>query len=173
MARAIIITGGNIGDVKSRLRHAQQLINNRLGVVMRCSHMYFSKAWGFTAEEDFWNQAMTVDTDLTPTQLLDEVHRIEEELGRDRDEESRIKSERGEEYSSRKIDIDILYYDDLVLNTPQLTIPHPLMQQRDFVLTPLCEIAPDKVHPVLGKTSRQMRDELAEKVGRKLDENRL
>lgn len=66
MARAIIITGGNMGDVKPRLRQAQQMINAGIGIVLRCSHVYESKAWGFTAADDFKNQAMEVDTDLAP-----------------------------------------------------------------------------------------------------------
>ena len=160
MARAIVITGGNLDNVKARLRQAQQMINERLGIILRCSHMYESEAWGFTSSENFLNQAIELDTDLSPEELLAGVLAIEQELGRDREAEAAIKAENGEPYSSRKIDIDILFYDDKVINTPDLVIPHPLMQEREFVLAPLSEIAPNKIHPLLDKTVREMRGEL-------------
>ena len=81
MARAIILTGGNVGDVKTRLQNAQRLINQHAGPVMRCSHRYKSRAWGFDAEEEFSNQVLEVDTDLMPEQLLDALQAIERELG--------------------------------------------------------------------------------------------
>lgn len=160
MARVIIITGGNIGDIKPRLREAQKLINNDIGIVLRCSHVYTSKAWGFDAEGEFSNQAMIVDTDLSPEELLAAVQKIETELGRDRNAEAVEKERTGQPYSSRVIDIDILFYDDLKMDTPDLTIPHPLMHEREFVLAPLFEIAPKKMHPVFGKTVEQLRGEL-------------
>lgn len=163
MARAVIITGGNIGEVKPRLRQAQQLINAEIGIVLRCSHVYESRAWGFTSDNDFRNQAMIVDTELTPSELLVALQDIERRLGRDRDEETAEKERTGEKYSSRVIDIDILFYNDLEMDTEELTIPHPLMQERDFVLAPLVEIAPAKIHPGLGKTVEQLRGELLER----------
>ena len=158
-----MITGGNIGDMKPRLRQAQQLINNDIGIVLRWSHVYSSKAWGFSADGEFSNQAMIVDTDLAPEELLEAVQAIEKKLGRDRDAEAAEKERTGEPYSSRIIDIDILFYNDLELNKPELTIPHPLMHERDFVLAPLCEIAPKTVHPGFGKTVAKLREELLAK----------
>ncbi len=166
MARAIIITGGNLDNVKARLRQAQQMINDRLGIILRCSHMYESEAWGFTAADNFLNQAIELDTDLSPEELLAGVQAIEKELGRDREAEAAIKAANGEPYSSRKIDIDILFYNDLVLESPELTIPHPLMQERDFVLAPLCEIAAGKIHPVLDKTMKELREELKARMNK-------
>lgn len=160
MSKAIIITGGNIGDMKPRLRQAQQLINNDIGIVLRCSHVYNSAAWGFSAEQEFQNQAMIVDTDLSPEELLAALQDIERQLGRDRTAEAAEKERTGGLYSSRIIDIDIIFYDDIQMNMPELTIPHPLMQERDFVLAPLSEITPKKVHPLLGKTVEQLREEL-------------
>lgn len=165
MAKAIIITGGNIGEVKPRLRRAQQLINNDIGVVLRCSHVYNSPAWGFHAEQEFENQAMIVDTDLTPEELLVELQQIERELGRDRDAEVAEKERTGEVYSSRVIDIDIIFYDDVELDSADLKLPHPLMQDREFVLAPLSEIAPHKIHPRLGKSVEELRKELLEREG--------
>ncbi|MBO7197634.1 MAG: 2-amino-4-hydroxy-6-hydroxymethyldihydropteridine diphosphokinase [Tidjanibacter sp.] len=163
MAKAIIITGGNVGDVKDTLRRAQQEINRQLGIILRCSHSYESKAWGFTSSENFYNQAIILDTDFSPEELLDKVLEIETLLGRDREEEARIKAATGEPFAPRKIDIDILFYDDLVMDTPRLTIPHPLIQDRDFVLRPLNEITPDKVHPVLRKTIHTLFEEMEAK----------
>lgn len=163
MARVVLITGGNLGDVKSRLRTAQRMINDKVGVVLRCSHRYKSRPWGFAAEEQFSNQVLEVDTDLSADEVLDAVQAIERELGRDREEEKRLKAENGAPYSSRMIDIDVLFYDDLVLESPRLTIPHPLIEERDFVLAPLCELMKNKRHPVSGKTMEELREELLSK----------
>lgn len=163
MAKAILMTGGNVGDVKDTLRRAQQEINNSLGVILRCSHSYESKAWGFTSSENFYNQAIIVDTDYTPEELLTKVLGIETKLGRDRVQEATIKAQTGERFAPRVLDVDILFYDDLVMDTPTLTIPHPLIQDRDFVLRPLNEVAPDKIHPVLNKTIRTLFEEMEAK----------
>lgn len=163
MAKAIIITGGNVGDVKDTLRRAQQAINKELGIILRCSHSYESKAWGFTSSENFYNQAIILDTDFTPEELLDKVMEIEQQLGRNREEEAAIKAQTGERFAPRKIDIDILFYEDEVIDTPTLKIPHPLIQDRDFVLRPLNEIAPEKVHPTLRKTIHTLFEEMEAK----------
>ena len=149
-----------MGDVKDTLRRAQQEVNNNLGVILRCSHNYESKAWGFTSYDNFFNQAIIIDTDYSPEELLDKVLEIEIKLGRNREEEAEVKARTGERFAPRPIDIDILFYDDKVINTPDLVIPHPLMQEREFVLAPLSEIAPNKIHPLLDKTVREMRGEL-------------
>lgn len=160
MARAVLITGGNIGDVRERMHRAQEMINSRAGVVMRCSHRYTSKAWGFDAATSFTNQILIIDTELSPIDLLHTVQNIETELGRNRAEEAELKARTGARYSSRTMDIDILFYDDLVIATPELTIPHPMMQERDFVLAPLCEVMRSYKHPLLGKTIGELREDL-------------
>ena len=149
-----------MGDVKTRLQNAQRLINQHAGPVMRCSHRYKSRAWGFDAEEEFSNQVLEVDTDLMPEQLLDALQAIEQELGRDREAEQSLKQRTGARYTSRPIDIDILFYDDRVIRTERLTVPHPLIQEREFVLVPLCEWMRDYRHPVLGKTVGELLEEL-------------
>ena len=106
MSRVVLITGGNQGDIKPRLHKAQILINQQIGPIMRCSHRYKTKAWGFEAEEPFTNQVLVADTDLTPRQVLEQVQQIERELGRDRHAEELEKQRTGQAYSSRIIDID-------------------------------------------------------------------
>ena len=164
MARVVLLTGGNTGDVKRTLQAAQQLINARVGAVLRCSHRYESKPWGFDAEQHFSNQALEVSTDLQPLEVLEAVQAIEQELGRNRAAEAVEKARTGVTYTSRPIDIDILLYDDEVISTPELTIPHPGIAEREFVLTPLCEVLRQRPHPVLGLTMGELRDNLLRKT---------
>ncbi|WP_417014256.1 2-amino-4-hydroxy-6-hydroxymethyldihydropteridine diphosphokinase [Alistipes sp.] len=160
MARVVLLTGGNVGDTKELLRTAQRLVNGRIGAVLRCSHCYTSAPWGFEAAQPFVNQVLVADTDLTPHEVLAEIQRIERELGRNRAAEAVERAATGQRYVSRPIDIDILLYDDEVLSSPELTIPHPGIAEREFVLTPLCEVLRDGRHPVLGRTMGELRDNL-------------
>lgn len=160
MARVVLLAGGNLGDVKSRLQRAQKLVNERVGAVLRCSHRYESEPWGFAAAGRFSNQAMEISTDLAPEEVLDAVQAIEAELGRDRAAEQREKARSGAAYVSRPIDIDILFYDDLVLSTERLALPHPLLAEREFALVPLCEIMRSRRHPVSGRTMGELLDDL-------------
>ena len=164
MARVALLLGGNQGDVKRTLQTAQQLVNSRVGAVLRCSHRYESEPWGFPAAERFSNQALEVSTDLTPHEVLDACQRIERELGRNRAAEAVEKASSGAVYCSRPIDIDILLYDDEGISTPELTIPHPGIAEREFVLTPLCEVLRQRPHPVLGLTMGELRDNLLRKT---------
>lgn len=163
MARVILLTGGNTGDVKRTLQSAQQLINDRVGAVLRCSHRYESEPWGFDAPERFSNQALAVSTDLTPDGVLDAVQEIERLLGRNRAAEAVEKASTGAVYTSRPIDIDIAFYDDEVIATERLTVPHPRLAEREFALVPLSEIARTKRHPVTGRTVGEMLDALRRK----------
>ena len=156
MARVALLLGGNQGDVKRTLQTAQQLINSRVGAVLRCSHRYESEPWGFPAAERFSNQALEVSTDLSPLEVLDACQQIERELGRNRAAEAVEKASSGAAYSSRPIDIDILFYDDEVIASERLTVPHPLLSEREFALAPLCEIMRQRRHPVTGQTMEEM-----------------
>lgn len=156
MARVVFLTGGNVGDVKTRLQRAQQLLNERVGAVLRCSHRYESAPWGFDAEERFSNQAIEVSTDLTPHEVLDAIEQIENELGRNRAAEAIERARTGSRYCSRPIDIDILFYDDEVIHDERLVVPHPLIAEREFALVPLCEIMRTRRHPVTGRTIEEM-----------------
>ena len=163
MARVVLLAGGNIGDVKTRLQRAQQLINNRVGAVLRCSNRYESEPWGFAARTRFSNQALLVSTDLAPEEVLDAIQAIEAELGRDREAEQREKERSKEPYASRTIDIDMLFYDDLVLRTERLTLPHPLLAEREFALAPVIEIMRERRHPVTGRTLEELLAELKQR----------
>lgn len=154
--------GGNLGDVKRTLQSAQQLVNARVGAVLRCSHRYESAPWGFTSENRFSNQALELTTDLSPLEVLDACQAIERELGRNRAAEQLERSASDARYTSRPIDIDLIFYDDLVLETDRLTLPHPLLAEREFALVPLCEIMRQRRHPVLGISVGEMLSALRE-----------
>ena len=160
MARVALLLGGNQGDVKRTLQTAQQLINSRVGAVLRCSHRYESKPWGFPAAQRFSNQALEVSTDLSPLEVLDACQGIERELGRNRAAEAIEKASSGAAYSSRPIDIDIIFYGDEVIDDERLTVPHPLLAEREFALQPLAEIMRRHRHPITGVTVGEMLDAL-------------
>lgn len=163
MARVVLLAGGNSGDVKRTLQAAQQLINDRVGAVLRCSHRYESDAWGFETPDRFSNQALEITTDLSPVEVLDAVQGIERELGRDRTAETAEKARTGAVYTSRPIDIDILFYDDEMIATERLSVPHPRLAEREFALVPLCEIMRTRRHPATGVTVGEMLEALRPK----------
>ena len=160
MAHVALLLGGNQGDVKRTLQTAQQLINSRVGAVLRCSHRYESEPWGFPAAQRFSNQALEVSTDLSPLEVLDACQGIERELGRNRAAEAIEKASSGAAYSSRPIDIDIIFYGDEVIDDERLTVPHPLLAEREFALQPLAEIMRRHRHPITGVTVGEMLDAL-------------
>ena len=128
--------GTNLGDKEANLKAAVEEIGKRVGEVTSLSAFHVSEPWGFTSENSFLNAVCCVLTDFRPMEVLRLTQDIERSLGR-------LKKSVDGHYSDRLIDIDILLYDDLHIATPELTIPHPLMWQRDFVMIPLREIAPD------------------------------
>ncbi len=160
MARVALLLGGNEGDMKRTLQTAQRLINERVGAVMRCSHRYQSEAWGFNATLPFTNQALEISTDLRPLEVLDAIQQIENELGRNRAAEQIEKAATGARYSSRPIDIDIIFYGSEIIDEERLRIPHPLLAERQFALQPLAEIMRSFRHPVTGKSVGEMLDAL-------------
>ena len=157
MARAIILIGGNEGDVEATLGAARVMLRERTGALVAASQQHRSAPWGnFNApQHDFLNQALIIDTPLQPIELLDTTQQIEQELGRSRPKHNPA-ANTIRTYSSRPIDIDILFYDNLIMQTARLTIPHPLIAERRFVLEPLNEIAPDLCHPVSGVSVAEM-----------------
>lgn len=165
MHRVTLLLGGNRGDMSHTLHRATELLAERVGEVVALSKIYLTEAWGFRAAELFSNQAVVVMTSLEPFALLDATQAIERELGRDRILEATVKQSSGERYCSRTMDIDIMFYDDEVLSDPRLTIPHPLMQEREFALEPLAEVEGERLHPVLGRTINEL---LSEKRNNKI-----
>ena len=141
--------GTNLGDKEQNLRMSIKKIEERIGNVVSLSAFYATAPWGFSSENSFLNAAVCVETTLLPLQVLEETQRIDRELGRTE------KSVNGL-YADRLIDIDLLLYDDRVMDAEGLILPHPLMTERRFVMEPLSEIAPDVVHPVLHKTMKEL-----------------
>lgn len=145
MATVYLGLGTNLGDKEANLRTAIYKLQERIGKQVSLSSFYETAPWGFESDHSFLNAAIGLETSLSPIEILHITQEIEKELGRTK------KSVNGS-YSDRLIDIDILLYDTLVLQTPELTIPHPLMTERDFVMNPLIEIAGNVIHPTRQKT---------------------
>jgi len=147
-----ILLGGNIGNTAHFFQLAQSQLNEITGRVIQASSYYESEAWGFEAEQNFLNQVLVLETKLPPFEFLLQTQSIEKTIGR-----SKKTGTQG--YESRKIDIDILFYDDLIIDTPNLCIPHPRLHFRRFTLEPLNEIAPDFNHPQLLKSMQALLSE--------------
>lgn len=146
MAISYLLTGGNVGDTLNTLHRANEILEQKVGTILAKSGIYKTAAWGKTDQADFLNQVIKIKTLLEPQELMLQILRIEEDLGR----------KRLEKFGPRTIDIDILFYDDLVVDEAHLTIPHPRLQDRKFVLEPLNEIAPNLYHPLLQQTIHQL-----------------
>ncbi len=125
--------GSNLGNKRENLNKAIKLMEKQIGVLLRQSAFLETEPWGFQSENSFVNAAICMETELEPLEVLAKTQKIERDMGRNHKSVNR-------EYHDRIIDIDILLYDDLHINTPELTIPHPLMEERDFVMIPLREI---------------------------------
>ena len=143
---SFILLGSNMGNREELLSEAIELIELRCGKVVLKSSLYESEPWGFDAEIYFLNQSIAIESILSPHDLLNELLAIEAELGRKR-------KENHVGYESRPIDLDIIYYDDIINNDEDLILPHPRLHLRRFVLMPLCEIAPDFIHPIIRETN--------------------
>lgn len=151
-----LLTGSNHRGKEQILRRAAECIAQRVGPIVKASQIHYSEAWGFHSESEFANQALIVETALQPLEVLTLTQAIEQELGRDRTEEAREREATGQRYASRVVDIDIIFYDDYVCESERLTLPHRLMHERDFVLRPLCEVAAEWRHPIIGRTVEEM-----------------
>jgi 2-amino-4-hydroxy-6-hydroxymethyldihydropteridine diphosphokinase len=151
MSTVHIGIGSNLGDREEHCLKAIRLFPEKGVLVRRRSSVYETEPWGVKDQARFLNMAIEGETALTPARLLEVLKMIEDEVGR-------VETYR---WGPRVIDLDILLYDDLVMSTPELTIPHPRMHEREFVLRPLAEIAPDKTHPVLKKTVKELLSDLS------------
>ncbi len=148
---SFILLGSNMGDREVVLDNAIKEIEKRCGRIVNKSSLYESEPWGFDTDLYFLNQAIAVETELEPHDLLKELLTIEAELGRRRNE-----NHIG--YESRPIDLDIIYIDDMINDDDDLILPHPRMHLRRFVLVPLSEISPDFVHPILRESNSTLLD---------------
>ncbi len=152
--KVYLLLGSNLGDRVGVLLKAQQEISARVGTVIKSSSIYETLAWGIENQPAFLNQVLLIETFLTPQELLITINKIEQDLGRIRHQK----------WGERLIDIDILYYENQIIDEEHLKIPHPEIINRRFTLVPLVEIAADFVHPALDKTQEELlevcRDEL-------------
>ena len=146
MSIAYISIGSNLGDREENCRQAINLIEKNGIVVKKQSRMYETEPWGIKDQPKFINMAIEAETDKKPEEIIRVLKKIEKEIGRTETTK----------WGPRVIDLDILFYDDLILKISGLEIPHPLLHEREFVLKPLCEIVPDKKHPVTGETVKEM-----------------
>lgn len=144
--QAYLLLGSNRGNRELMLSKAKDCIENRIGVIITWSSIYESEAWGEKSSNPYLNQAIEISTSLSPESLLKEILKIELDMGR----EKRAK------WEDRIIDIDILFFGNQVIQTPNLVVPHPWIQDRNFTLVPLMEIAPDHIHPVFNKRIEEL-----------------
>lgn len=149
-----LLLGTNLGNRAANLQQATQRVREAVGPVAEASSCYETAAWGMTEQPAFYNQVVRVETALGHEALLRTLQQIEQQLGK-------VKVGHWRE---RLIDLDILYYGNRVVRTPWLTLPHPQLQNRRFTLVPLAEIVPRFVHPVLGKSQRQLLDACEDKL---------
>lgn len=146
MSQVYLHIGSNQGERQANLSQAVELMRSQVGQLKKASRIFETAAWGITDQPDFLNQALAYQTHLDPIALLDTILSIEQDMGR-----VRVKK-----WGQRQIDIDIIYYDHLIWDSEQLTLPHPHLHKRNFVLQPLMDIAPDFVHPKFKQTTRDL-----------------
>jgi 2-amino-4-hydroxy-6-hydroxymethyldihydropteridine diphosphokinase len=146
MNKAYLLIGGNLGDRMAYLTQSKFFIENQCGKIITQSSYYETEAWGMKEQPSFLNQVILIETSFLADELLTHLLSIEKHLGR----------ERSIPLGPRTIDIDILYFNDEQVDSAQLTIPHPRMTERNFVLIPLNEIAPQFLHPVFLKTTQDL-----------------
>ncbi len=162
MPKVYIGLGSNIGDKSENIRQALKLIDQINSVsVKKVSSFYETEPVGYEDQDWFVNAVAEIEADLSPEALLDTLKKIEKFIGR----KDRIR------WGPREIDVDILFYDQMIINTPHLIIPHPRLHERAFVLVPLAEIAKDFVHPIMNKTITELLGEIKSQKTVKLQEH--
>jgi 2-amino-4-hydroxy-6-hydroxymethyldihydropteridine diphosphokinase len=144
----VLSLGSNVGDRLNFLNLSKSAIYKEIGPIQFSSNIYETEPWGVDNQESYLNQVISVQTDRTPIELLNDIHLIERNLGRIR----------MVHYGPRSIDIDILYYGETIMDIENLKIPHPHIQKRRFILVPLSEILPQMQHPLLKKTNQELLD---------------
>ena len=155
MHQAILLLGSNMGERALLLNQAIQKIEEKAGAIEKTSCIYESEPWGFETEDTFLNQVVQIRTTMQPEALLEMVLYIEDILGRKRE---------GSAYQSRLIDIDILFYDDIIMHSRKLKIPHPSLHKRMFTLLPLNEIATGFIHPIFNDSVSNLMKKCSDKL---------
>jgi len=157
VVNVVLLLGSNIEPRKEYLDRAIEILKEDIGTMTNVSKIYQSEPWGFEAKVRFLNMAIVFNTDKSAKEVLTICLKTEQRLGRER------KIESG--YASRKVDVDVLYYGDEIVNQPELIIPHPRLHLRRFALIPLTDVVPDMVHPILKKNQTELLDECKDKLG--------
>jgi 2-amino-4-hydroxy-6-hydroxymethyldihydropteridine diphosphokinase len=155
MNSVILLLGTNIGNRLKNLKNSIILINQNAGRVLIESSIYETEPWGFSSDLPFYNMAISIETKLSPTELIKQLNKVESGIGRERSNKNG--------YENRIIDIDIISFGNIVIDTPELNIPHPRMHLRKFTLLPIMEIAPDWIHPTLNKSISNLLKECEDK----------
>ncbi len=143
--------GTNLGNRAENIFTAHEKISSKMGLIVNYSAIYETSPWGFDHENNFYNQVVSVNTYFSPQKLLERIKSIEQGMGR--------KQQKSKHYEARVMDIDILFYQDKIIHDSGLIIPHPRLKNRMFVLRPLCDVAPELVHPVYQVTMRMLLNE--------------
>lgn len=152
--RVVLSLGGNMGDVKQVFKDALGYIEKEIGELAQLSSVYKTKAWGIENQPDFLNQVIIVESSFLPAEVLKKCLEIESELGR----------VRKEKWGERIIDIDLLFYNDELIKSEDLTLPHPYIQERNFILYPLVEILPNYIHPKFKKTLFDLKNDCKDQL---------
>lgn len=151
----ILSFGGNVGNVRGVFKSAKVCVEEEIGKVVKKSSLYKTAAWGVENQPDFLNQVLIVETNLTPKNCLTKILAIEKKMGR-------IRS--GKRWEERVIDIDMLFYEDEIIDLKELKVPHPYIQDRNFILVPLAEVCCEYVHPQLNKTIIVLKNECNDRL---------
>ncbi|MES2377968.1 MAG: 2-amino-4-hydroxy-6-hydroxymethyldihydropteridine diphosphokinase [Bacteroidota bacterium] len=154
MNNVFLLLGSNLGDRKLYLQQAIMHIAYDIAPTQKISSVYETQSWGKTDEPDYLNMVVELETELSAQTILDKILSIELVMGRKREEK----------WGSRIIDIDILYYNNDIIDEPGLHVPHPQLHNRRFTLEPLAEIAPDFIHPILKKNNLWLKNELKDSL---------
>ncbi len=154
MNKTYLLLGSNMGNTRQKLLQAKKHIEDHIGKITRESAYYQTAAWGNTNQPDFVNQAIVIESMLSPLQTIETILEIEKKMGRKRTEKN----------APRIIDIDIIFFNKEVINKKKLVIPHPYLQDRRFVLVPLNEISPNFIHPVFNRTVHELLNQCPDKL---------